>query len=83
MTAKNGEDSIPEGVPPVLSVRGAAAALGIDQRQMLGWVVRDFVPGAFQVAEKGKYWIPGEAVRRLAEKFLVEPDWNAAIDVDG
>lgn len=71
------------GVPPVLSVRGAAAALGIDQGTMLGWVVRGYVPGAFQPAPRAKYHIPAQEVQNLAKKFLLDPDWGAAIDVDG
>lgn len=69
------------GVPTVLSVKAAAAALGIDQRLMLDWISKGYVPGAVQFRPRGKYWVPTESVQRLAEKFLLEPDWEAAIDV--
>lgn len=75
---------IPDGVPAVLSVEAAAAALNMDRRRLLGWVrTPGFVPAAFQVKPKGKYWIPAQAVLDLARNFLIEPDWAAAIDVDG
>lgn len=76
---------VPSGVPPALSVKGAAAALdGMDHRLLLDWVrTPGLVPEAFQPAGPGgKYWIPAEAVRRLAVKLLIEPDWDAAIEED-
>lgn len=71
----------PDGVPSVLSIKAAAAALDIDQRLLLDWVRRDYVR-ATQLAKGAKYWLRVEEVQRLADAFYMTPDWEAAIEVD-
>ena len=79
-TSSESRTGVPPGVPAVLSTKAAAAALGIDRRLMMGWISKGFVPGAVQFVDRGKYWVPTDAVQHLAEKFMLKPDWDAAID---
>lgn len=72
---------VPDGVPPVLRVREAAAVLGdLDPRTLMRWCRGgELVRGAFQARAGGSFWIPAAEVARLAGVLMVAPDWGRAL----
>jgi len=83
-TDSESRTGVPPGVPPLLSVRACAAALGIEQREMSEWVQHGKVEGAFQPAGPGgKYWVPAEMLLEFTRRsFYRSPDWEAAIEAE-
>jgi excisionase family DNA binding protein len=69
------------GVPSVLTVKAAAAALNIDERVLLRWVRAGHVD-ALQHTPGGRYWVPAAEVERYARLILTTPDWRAVLDAE-
>lgn len=71
----------PDGVPPAMKIKAAAAVLGgLDERTLMRWCRSGaLVHGAFQANPGGPFWIPTAEVERLAGVLMVAPDWERAV----
>jgi hypothetical protein len=72
---------VPDGVPPALRVKDAAAVLrGFDERTLARWCSTGFVVGGFQPTKpNGAWWIPAQSVAELAVRFRIVPAWEHAL----
>lgn len=73
---------VPPGVPALLTLRAAAAALSFPHERVLrDWCRRGTING-FRAARNERWRIPAAEVARLAHVWLTTPDWAAALEVD-
>ncbi len=76
MTAPKYE--VPPGVLSALKAKAAAEVLNFDERQLVSWCRAGFIHG-LQSKKNGLWWIPALEVARLAERMMIEPNWEKAL----